>query len=517
MMDNSMSTEDFVDIPLTLKDDDILRQLNPCVDAVYHDSSLELPENADNPLALALPPFGDMRSIANGMTIAFAVAHASSFRTWSLPKRLLGIERISRVLVLTASHLQMLDWLHIALRHRYRGLLPTRSLRERAQANYVRTQDGIATPLTQPGDSHSECLSVFGISGAGKTTLVKMVLSTFPMIIEHREYRGVATRFVQVVWVCVSCPANASVRSLMKGILHWFDLHLGTHYVKEVGIRANTDDYIAKVEYVLARRMTGVLVIDEIQHAFKSAEKTLLMGFLTNLLNSNCCIFILLGTPEARRYVTRSLRNARRAISGGLIVLDPCPIDEDWVRLATAICTIDFLPQPPDDLREIIEVLYEVSAGSPAFGKLAWRLTQYAGLRGDESKVTPSLIRGAVKETFAPVAGLLEALRTKQYDVLSQYEDMATAAVDTVRERLEMDRRRRELRLDFKHDAFTAIFSSCVAMLVEMGKSQNEAESVVRRILSNEPGLSALEVIRRALVPEEDDNVSPKFRKVIGS
>ena len=490
---------EYTNVPVDIEKEYSFRNVCPSVTAVYHDNQLELPENCDNPLILALPPFVDMKAILNGMSMAFTVVHAPGAREWPLERRLLGIDRVSDVLVLTAAHLRMLDWLHIALRHRYRGLIPTRSLQTLAQENYESSQSGTPKPISSAGDSHAECMSGLGVSGAGKTTLAKMILSMFPMIIEHRRFRGIEARFAQVVWLLVSCPPNGSVLTLMKGILHWFDLHLGTYYVKEVKSGANTTDYITKVDDVLRRHVTGVLVIDEIQFAMKSAEKTQLMGFLTNLLNSNHCTFVLLGTPDAKRYVVTSLRNARRVISGGFIELDPFSVDDDWRRIATGIIQIDFLPQAPAKPDEIINVLNELSAGLPAFAKLAWKLTQYTGLRGAQDRVTPTLMRKAVKDGFGPVEGLLDALRSRDYIALAKCEDLATAEVESVRSRMELERERRMLRYDYRHDEFTATFVSCVAILLEMGRTRIEAEALVRRILSDDPGLSSVQVIHTAL------------------
>jgi hypothetical protein len=501
---------DFKKVPVDISEEYAFRNVCPSVTAVYHDNELELPENSDNPLILALPPFSDMKSILNSMSIAFAVAHAPTARDWPIERRILGIDRVSDVLVLTAAHVKLLDWLHIALRHRYRGFVPTRSLRQLTQENYESSQMGIPRPISAPGDSHSECMSAFGISGAGKTTLVKMVLSMFPMIIEHCRFRDIDARFTQVVWLLVSCPPNGSVLTLMKGILHWFDSHLRTRYVKEVKSGSNAADYIMKVIQVFKDHMTGVLVIDEIQFAMKSAEKTQLMGFLTNLLNSNHCTFILLGTPDAKRYIATSMRNGRRAINAGYINMDPFPVDDDWARITKAIIKIDFLPQPPADQDEIISVLNEVSAGLPAFAKLAWKLTQYEGLRGGQKMVTAALIRKAVKDGFGPVEGLLEALRTRDYVTLAKCEDLATSEIESVRSRMELERERRMLREDFRHDEFTATFGSCVAVLLEMGRTRIEAEAMVRRILSADPRLSPAQVIRKTLdeIDASDCNVT---------
>lgn len=518
--DRTVDKESYNDVPVERDGDPIFRNICPSVSALYHSPDLELGEHADNPLILALPPFGPMKSIADGMAMGFSVPHAPGYRKWPLERRLMGVNHVSQVLVLTTAHIELVSWLHFALRHRYRSLIPTRSLKKLAQENYARTQQGTPKPVCVPGDSHAACKLIFGISGAGKTTLAKMALSTFPMIIEHQQYRGVPARFVQVVWILVSCPPNGSVLTLMKGILHWFDLQLGTHYVSEVKYRSNTADYILKVDDVLRRHFAGVLVIDEIQFALRSAEKTQLIDFLTNLLNSNHCTFILLGTPEARPYLTKSMRTARRVVSDGIIEMDPFPADEQWARLARAMINIDFLPRPPVDPEEIIRVLHEVSAGLPAFAKLALKLTQYIGLMAGEEMITPALIRRAVKAGFGPVEGLMQALRTKDYVALARCQDLATADVETFREKVEREGRRRRLGSAIVDDDVLSKFSICVAMLVELGRTQIEAESLVRCILATRPQLSPEDVIRLALaenVPSPAVAGAPRTRAPVRS
>ncbi|MCA8434557.1 ATP-binding protein [Burkholderia seminalis] len=500
---SSSGCELYRDVPLDPAGDDIFRNTCPSVEAVYHSSSLELQEHGENPLILALPPFGPLKPILNGMAMAFNVPHAPHYRKWSIDRKILAISRISQVLVLQGELVELLSWLHTAMRYRYSGLVPTRSLRKRVQENYALVQAGSPRPICLPGDSHALSKFVFGISGAGKTTLAKMVLSTFPMIIEHREYQGVPARFMQVVWVFVSCPANGSVLTLMKGILHWFDLYLGTYYVNEISSRSNTTDYILKVEDVLRRHFTGVLVIDEIQFALRSAYKTQLIDFLTNLLNSNGCTFILLGTPEARKYMVRSLRTTRRSSGDGAIPMNPFSMDVLWKRLAKAIINIDFLPMPPSDPEEIMAVLHEVSAGLPAFAKLAWKLTQYKGLQANNESVTPGLVREAVKAGFGPVENLLQALRTRDYVTLAKCVDLATADVEAFRERMTREKRRRQIGTKLVDDAFLEKFSASVAVLIEMGRSEIEAESLVRRVLETDRTLSFEEVVRRALPPED--------------
>lgn len=496
---SSRDDEAYRQVPVKPEDDLILRRHCPSVEAVYHEGALELPENASNALILALPPFVSRELFKRAMTVSFAVPHSDDVRKLPATQRLLGIERISRVLGLTDPHLQLLDWIHISLRHRYRGLIPRRSLAKIAQRNYRESQRGRTKAIYTPDSSHADCIFVVGISGAGKTTAVKMVLSMFPMIIQHSEFRGVRAHFTQVVWMMVSCPPNGSVATLMKGILHWFDENLGTHYVKEIRSGSNSGDLIKAVIRKLKDHHVGMLVIDEIQFAVKSAERADLMGFITTLLNDGECLFVLVGTPDAGDLIEKTIRNVRRVGNRAYIPFEHFPAPADARRLARAIVAIDFLPEKPDNVEEVVETLIEVGAGSPAFMKLAWEHTQYMGERAGKRKVTPTLVKGAVKQAFSLVKGLLEALRKKDMVALDSYRDMAVEQMNAIRKKIAMDRKRRNMKLDPCVDEASEKFSRCVAVLLNVGWPETQAEEFARAKLMSDSTITVEGLLRLAL------------------
>lgn len=191
------------EVPLNVVGDPILAPCKISVDAVYRDSKQELPEYAHNALVLALPRF-DRGAILDGMREEFAVRHSELSRRWTKEQRILGLNRISRVWVLLPVHVQLLDWAYAALRTRYLGLQCTEVVKREMQQRYEDIQSGKYRPLSHPSESHSECKSIFALSGVGKTTAMKIVLSTLPMIIKHKQFEGGDLRIVQAVWVFVS-------------------------------------------------------------------------------------------------------------------------------------------------------------------------------------------------------------------------------------------------------------------------------------------------------------------------
>ncbi|RVR66252.1 ATP-binding protein, partial [Citrobacter freundii] len=59
--------------------------------------------------------------------------------------------------------------------------------------------------------SQAETITIVGMSGSGKTTMIEQVMDHFPQIIEHSSYKGVFPGFSkQIVWVKINCPYNSS-------------------------------------------------------------------------------------------------------------------------------------------------------------------------------------------------------------------------------------------------------------------------------------------------------------------
>jgi hypothetical protein len=512
------------------------------LDATYHLAEWEPEEYRDNPFILALPPYHNRTKTIQSMNATFAVPHHDSARKLPDYAKLLCVKRVLRNFIPLPVHVQIFDWVHSQLRAHYHSLVESRDA-VRVRSAYADVQAGTPGMVTPLANSHSQVLFVFGMSGVGKTTSSNMGLSGFPHIILHREFNGKPFRQSQVIRVHVTCPHNGSVTSVCKEILEWFDINLGTDYLREMKKRGvNSADYVDKVGRVLLRHNVGLLVIDEMQNALRAADSREMLDMLVNLLNWNACAVLAIGTPEAEKIIAKRFRLARR-IGSQVVRLRPFEIFpeerlvqsasspdgrksfdtqispevrgliEDRDKYVDSLTRIDFLPKKFQDTVGVRNALMTCSAGVPAFLNVAWMLTQYAGITTGAEMVTPRLVETATREAFGLVEGLLNALRRKDYVVLDRVGDMAMGRLMSHLESVVTQSERDAVNATQQENAQIENFARTATTLIDLGYGEAQAELVITEIQRDAPGLDAPETLRRALdrlkAPDFNASVSP--------
>ena len=165
-------------------------------------------------------------------------------------------------------------------------------------------------------------------SGAGKSTAVEAVLAGYPQVIMHSMYQH-----VQIVWLKVECPHDASVKSLCINFFRALDEALdnnGLYEKQYVKPRANVEMLLGDFARIAALHSIGLLVIDEIQHLERSRSSNVsdrILRFFVQLTNTIKLPILFIGTPKAYELFSPSMRSARRASQFGSI---------NWNRFNTA-------------------------------------------------------------------------------------------------------------------------------------------------------------------------------------
>lgn len=203
--------------------------------------------------------------------------------------------------------------------------------------------------------------SLVGVSGMGKSITVKKLLSLFPQIIMHTEYQGKPFATVQLSYLMVETPHNASVRSLCIEILKKVDEATGSKFVAQYTKRGCTVDVlVAHITSIAKRVNLGLMVIDEIQNIVYGRNDELL-NFVVQLSNSANISLCFVGTPKAIEPITRHLRAARRATG---LILDRYDFGDDFNLVLDALWRFQCTRKRAALTPELREYLYTCCSGN---------------------------------------------------------------------------------------------------------------------------------------------------------
>ncbi|GIU14652.1 ATP-binding protein [Shewanella morhuae] len=216
----------------------------------------------------------------------------------------------------TKAHLQLEQTISSMIRQGYLSRnIANKSYQETLNSTAEFTQN-----VSRNAGNEALVSSVIGCSGAGKSTAVEAVLAGYKyQVIMHPIFQH-----VQIVWLKVECPHDASVKSLCINFFRALDLALDNNnqYEKQyVKPRSNAEMLLGDFARIAALHSIGLLVIDEIQHLERSNSgvSERILRFFVQLTNTIKLPILFVGTPKAYELFSPSMRSARRASQFGSI------------------------------------------------------------------------------------------------------------------------------------------------------------------------------------------------------
>lgn len=215
-------------------------------------------------------------------------------------------------------------------------------------------------------------MAVVGLSGMGKTTVVRMALSCLgPPIIEHTGLAGGFTG-MQITRLLISAPEDGTPRSLALAFFAEVDrLTKDTDYAAQYSDRRIPLATLkSAMRQIAATYFIGVLVVDEIQmlSARKSQGFRRILNFFLTLMNQLQIPILLVGTPAAEPLFADRLQDARRAADSGYHYFwrPESWKDENWTSVVKAFWSYQWVRNPAPLTDEIREVLFDLTAGVTA-------------------------------------------------------------------------------------------------------------------------------------------------------
>lgn len=411
----------------------------------------------------------------------------------------------------TKAHLQLEQTISSMIRQGYLS-------RNIADKSYQETLNNTADFQSKNRNAGNEALvsSVIGCSGAGKSTAVKAILSGYPQVIMHSEYQH-----VQLVWLKVECPHDASIKSLCINFFRALDSALGNNsqYEKQyVKPRANAEMLLGDFARIAALHSIGLLVIDEIQHLERSnsgiSEK--ILRFFVQLTNTIKLPILFVGTPKAYEIFSPSMRSARRASQFGSInwsrfnTANKTGKGSDWDRFFTQLWSLQWFKSPQPLTEEIKNLFWDYSQGIAHVAVTLFYLCQTRAVTIGREIINKQLVDTIFNEELHMIRPMIRALQSGVEDEIQKYADLEIPKASLVQN--DMVYVEEAVIKENKNSELTKL-QQLISMLEQMGIGDDIAPVVAEQAVEELPNGSIFDLIAHIKNLQEKELPKPQKKQ----
>jgi hypothetical protein len=405
-----------------------ISQISSAVTAVY--SEQRIPRYRNNPLIGALPPALDDDALSQYL---FALpSFDNEQRSWPPYERLHLVAELSSFMLPLERHVRLGWAVDTMLRQGYIGRTPrTAEYVQVFQKLYEAQQAGKAfsleNDLLHQTSEHSS--SLIGVSGQGKTTTLKRLMSRYPQVIYHPEL-GIE----QIPYLHIEAPADgASIKGLALSIFRKIDrLIPGNNYYETYGhSKFSVESMLNHVARVMHIHCVGILVVDEVQNlrnGGKSMKK--LMAVLVSASNELGVPILFVGTNQAIDVLGLDFRQGRRSVGSGFPewghlsashdLMDPL----EWEDFVSTLWAYQWLKHPVALTQELANLLYYYSQGIIDIAIKLFACCQWQAIIDSSETITAQLLEMVWNRDFTLVHPMIQAYRSKDQKLLDQYGDI---------------------------------------------------------------------------------------------
>lgn len=396
--------------------------------AVYHDE--QITDYMGNPLIEALPPELSQKQRMTQLQVRPPLPTAKELEQ-PAHHRFHYVGRI-RDLVLPLPEYHLFEP-HVSMMIR-RGYLNRNPVSQTTWAKVWRTNvDRNENRQLPSNTTPAESILFCGLSGTGKSTFIKRILSSYPQIIQHTEYKGQPLRLRQISWIKVDCPRDATPIGLCKNFFAAMDRLLGTTYSQEVYSKYTAPDYMNLMGRIASNNFLGVLVLDELQNLSisKSGGEKGLLDQLAAMFEALEIPIIGIGTPRVTRIFEKKLQNVRRSASLGCQwFIRPESADEEaWKKFMSALWEYQWIPRKANLTSKLSAAFFDHCQGITFFAIAMFTHCQYRLINeGDEDTIDTDLLDDIADNELRLLQPALAALRSKDARALENFEDLMLEA-----------------------------------------------------------------------------------------
>lgn len=450
-----------------------------------------VPRFKDNPLIEALPP------TLSDDQLYEALSQCPEFepdqRSWSTEERILLLQDLSGFVVPLARHVELARTLDGMLRAGYVGRAPrTQENARRLQDVYEKKSRGDAGAERMHQSPSQSSALLMGISGMGKTTMVRHLLSLCPQVIYHPEYN-----IYQVTHLHVEMPSDgSSVKGLAEGILSELDKIVpGANHFQNLALsgRPGADSLIKRVARALHMHHVGLLVADETQNLANAHKgKQTVMTELVSMCNTIGIPILFIGTNKCQKVSSLDFRQARRTSGGGLShwdrlmpALEPGAVDE-WDDFLQVLWGFQWVRNPVPLDAQLRAQMHHYTQGVIDVAIKLFASAQARAMLDGSERITPQLLADIYKEEMSLIHPMLEALRNNDHSRLALYDDIAHVGLEQM---LNSIQNRLKAKRSSAHSLLPkdAMFASSIATaLVASGFGESESLGAAEEVAQDD-------------------------------
>ena len=418
----------------------------------------------------------------------------------------------------TKAHLQLEQTISTMIRQGYLS-------RNIANKSYQETLNRTEKLADDSRNAGNEALvsSVIGCSGAGKSTAVEAVLSGYPQVIMHSSYQH-----VQIVWLKVECPHDASVKSLCINFFRALDEALdnnGLYEKQYVKPRANAEMLLGDFARIAALHSIGLLVIDEIQHLERSSSTNVsdrILRFFVQLTNTIKLPILFVGTPKAYELFSPSMRSARRASQFGSInwnrfnTTDRSGKGSDWDRFFSQLWALQWFKSPQPLTKEIKTLFWDYSQGIAHVAVTLFYLCQTRAVTVGREVISRDLVGTVFNEELHMIKPMIKALQSGRDSEIQKYDDLEIPRASIVQNAVVSApvNENAELNREDEHDSPEQTkLSKLINMLEQAGIGEDIAPTVAEQAVSELPDANLFQLLAHINNLQNKEPVPPVKEK----
>lgn len=496
------------------------------VEAIYSDQIVQ--EYESNPLIEALPPIFTEDDVIE--QISMFPPFDEKERTLNPNYRFHCVQRLFQYFQPFEKHLDLEQRISRAIRQGYLHRNPMKKEEVmRVHESYKAIKEGKFLKNYQTEAKRTAAgFTIIGLSGIGKSTAIERVLSFYPQLIKHHEYKGQLFIFTQISWMKLDCPFDGSLKGLCMSFFSELDRLLGSNYLNKFGAQRNTADLmLQRMAHLASLHGIGLLIIDEIQHLnlSKSGGSDKMLNFFVTLVNTIGIPVLLVGTNKAVSVLQSEFRQARRGSGQGDMVWSQMPQDISWDLFVEGMWEYQWTSNYTPLASELSELLYEESQGILDIAVKLFMLSQVRAIATGKEKLSKQIIKQAAKDSLRLVKPMLDAIRSGIPSKIAKYEDIRPidmeeeierykASID-FQEKIRIQKKNQKQKRDKQEQT---LLQEVTLQLLSMDFDAKEIQSVVKEIFKKfdkdtEKSAVIKEAVRLLIYKDEQKAPNTKRKK----